>query len=110
VCATLGRTFVLDLFYVYECFACMYVCAPHVPGAHRGHKRVLNPHEIEVTDIWESTCGCWELNQVLCKCFSVLSQLFMLNIFSEYVCVLWAILDIEPRILGMSGKYFTTRL
>lgn len=42
---TLGRTFFwvlfflkLSLFYVYECFNCMYVCAPHVCNAHRGQK------------------------------------------------------------------------
>lgn len=30
----------------FECFASMYACAPHVPNAHGGQKRVLNPLEL----------------------------------------------------------------
>ena len=37
----------------YECFAYMYVCAPYVLGALRGHGT-------ELKDGCEPPCGCWE--------------------------------------------------
>jgi hypothetical protein len=48
---------VLFLFYVYECFACMYVCVSYVHSAHRGPKRVSDPPRIGVPGDRE----CWEL-------------------------------------------------
>jgi hypothetical protein len=51
----------IDLFYVYECFTCIYVCAPYVPGVQEDQKIFQIP-ESRVTDACESLCGCWELN------------------------------------------------
>lgn len=39
-------SFFLDLFYTYECFTCMYICASC--GPHDGQKRALDPLELEL--------------------------------------------------------------
>jgi hypothetical protein len=48
------------LFYVYECFACMYLC---VSGACRDQKRMLDPQTGEI-QIVELHCWCWERNHL----------------------------------------------
>lgn len=52
------------LFLVYECFGCTYICVPTVcvPGAHGGQKEVFYHLELELTDSFELSCGCWELD------------------------------------------------
>jgi hypothetical protein len=47
------------LFYVYECFACMYVYAPLACLVPRGGRQISGT---EVICICEMLCGCWELN------------------------------------------------
>ena len=34
----------------------------HIPGSYRGHKNVLDPLEIGVTDCCEQPCWCWDSN------------------------------------------------
>ena len=43
---------------------CLHLCMRMmcVPGAHRGHKRVVGSPETGVMNIRELPCGCWELN------------------------------------------------
>jgi len=49
----------MDGWILYECFACMYVCAPIcVPGAPASHTRVLGPLELELP----VTSMCWDSN------------------------------------------------
>ena len=49
--------FVLFYFYVYGCFACMYVCAPCVCNARGDQKNTVDP-VTGVTDDCELPCGC----------------------------------------------------
>lgn len=35
------------LFYVYECFSCIYIFTRYIPGAHRGEKSVQNLLSLE---------------------------------------------------------------
>lgn len=37
-----------SLFYVYKCYACIYVCALSVPGPHRGQKGALKPLDLQM--------------------------------------------------------------
>lgn len=48
------------LFYMYECFAWIHICAL------RGQKRVLEPTELELNGR-ERLAGCWEPNSRPCK-------------------------------------------
>jgi hypothetical protein len=41
---------------------CMYVCAQCVCSSCGSQKRVSDPLELELTDGYESLCGCWKLN------------------------------------------------
>ena len=52
-----------NLFYVYECFAYMYVCVPcvYMIPPRRPEKDIKYPGT-GVTDNCEPPCGCWELN------------------------------------------------
>lgn len=52
----------LDVFYVYVCFACMYLCAPHVWSAHKGQASdslALNQKYLRAGMF--PACWCWEL-------------------------------------------------
>lgn len=45
------------LFYVYGCFVCMCVFAPHVRSALGGQKKMSGPLGTEVRDDYEPSCG-----------------------------------------------------
>lgn len=47
---------------VYKCFACMYVCIPHVCSAPAGQKRALDlqPPGAGVAGDWELPRRCWQ--------------------------------------------------
>lgn len=36
------------VFYVYECFVCMYVCVAHACSDHRGTERASDPQEMKL--------------------------------------------------------------
>lgn len=40
--------FLLIIFYVYECFVCLYVCTPHGCSAHGGQKKVTDHLELQM--------------------------------------------------------------
>ena len=48
-------------FYVYGCFACMYICALCVLSTQGGHNRASDPGT-GVIDCWQMPCKCWESN------------------------------------------------
>lgn len=48
----LSFQFRIYLFYVNECFTCMSVCAPFVPGALEGQKRVLHLLGSSYRELW----------------------------------------------------------
>lgn len=50
------KTFFKNLFYVYRCLACMFVC---VPGTHKGQESMLEPMELELDKL---PCECWKMN------------------------------------------------
>lgn len=52
---------IILLFCVYGCFACMYVCVPHVCSVHKDHKGAPFPLG-GVTDGCRPPCGYWGLN------------------------------------------------
>lgn len=54
--------FKMYLFYVYVCFASMYVCASHsCPVLWNSEEGIRSP-AIGATGGCEPLCGCWELN------------------------------------------------
>lgn len=53
----------LFLFYLWECFASMYFCAPHACSTHGDQKRASWPLDPELTDGCDQLLyGCWEPN------------------------------------------------
>ena len=63
-----GYVHMLRLFYVYECFAYVYVFVPcvHMPGALRDQKRALGPLELELQMIVSHHLGAGNQSWVLC--------------------------------------------
>lgn len=61
---TLFSFFNLHVFYLYECFTCMYVSVPHVCLVPSGQKRMSGPLEVEFMDGFEAlgVCGVWAHN------------------------------------------------
>lgn len=67
----------LFLFYVCRCLTCIYICAPCVPGACGGQKRVLDPLALEIGTVarnhgsrrnrtWDlSKRNCWTISPAL---------------------------------------------
>lgn len=51
----------------FECFASMYACAPHVPNAHGGQQRVLNPLELCLRMVVSHCVHARTGTQVLCN-------------------------------------------
>lgn len=47
-----------DLFYVYKCLTCIYVCAAHKSLMPEKNEEVIRSLETEVTDNYKPTCGC----------------------------------------------------
>lgn len=52
----------LFLFYVFKCFACMYISTPYVCSAPRDQKKVSDPLELELGMAVSCHVGTWETN------------------------------------------------
>lgn len=72
------------VFYVYGCSAYLYVCAPHIPGAAGGQKRVLVPLGLELQVVVsccvllgiklrsleeQPTLSCWAISTDCYQCY-----------------------------------------
>lgn len=55
ICVLLFFFSLFKLFYVYECFACVY-------GTYGGQKEGVGSPRIGITNGCELSCGCWESN------------------------------------------------
>lgn len=58
---SVGKTGNISIFYVHECFVCIYFYALLVPSAHGGQKKISISLETGVTDGCELLCMCWVL-------------------------------------------------
>lgn len=47
---------------MYECFSCIYVCAPFMPGITETGKEGIGSLDIGITGGFELPCVCWKLN------------------------------------------------
>lgn len=56
-----------NLFYIFECFVCMYVWAEFVPGSFGGQKRLSSLLKSELQVIMSYLMGARKRTRVLCK-------------------------------------------
>lgn len=87
-----------DFIYVYECFARMYICTPHVCNACTVQKRALNYLEQELQ--WGSEQETKPSSCQSCKCSPLLSLLQLLTAEPPPAPHCWAPQNTSPAFLN----------